>query len=78
MGEKRYNQKVFDKVLQKIQVGSRVRILNNRKTFQKEGPSYSKKVYIVYSIKGYRFKLVNKKDGKALERLYKPDELLAI
>jgi hypothetical protein len=75
-GEKRYNEKVFDKVLQKIQVGSRVRILNNRKTFQKEGPAYSKKVYIVVSIKGYRFELVNEKDGKPLERLYKPDELL--
>jgi hypothetical protein len=78
LGDKRYNQKVFDKVLQKIQVGSRVRILNDRKTFQKEGPAYSKKVYIVASIKGYRFELVNEQDGKPLERLYKPDELLPL
>jgi hypothetical protein len=75
--DQKYNRDIFNKVLRNINVGTKVRILKDRKKFQKEGAVYSKHVYTVASIVGYRFVLHNDR-GEELVRKYKPDELLVV
>jgi hypothetical protein len=73
----KYNRDIFNKVLRKINVGTNIRILKDRKNFQKEGAVYFKHVHTVASIVGYRFVLHNDR-GEELVRKYKPDELLVV
>ena len=55
-----------------IDIGDKVRILRNKKTFEKEGVKWSKKIYSVIDDKGLSFKL----DG--FKGRYKPYQLLKV
>jgi len=61
------NQKMNDKVTMKV--GDRVRVMLQKKTFEKEKATFSTEIYTIEEHRGYRFKL------KGVKRLYRPSEM---
>lgn len=58
-----------------IKEGDKVRVLVGKTTISKEKPSYSVDIYVVKSLVGHAFVLIDK-DGKEVERRYKYAEMM--
>lgn len=65
------NEKPINRVGFPLSVGQRVRKLLKKKTFEKGGRTWSKKIYKIIGIKGYKYMLNDNDDGE----LYMPREL---
>jgi hypothetical protein len=61
-----------------INVGDKVRTLNSKNVFDKEGERYSKTIYEVVEIIGNKFKIKNIKTDSTLQKKYGIDELSKI
>lgn len=55
-------------------IGDKVRVLTNRKQFEKEKASYSTEIYTIEAQQGYKY-ILKGEDGKFARRMYKPNEL---
>jgi hypothetical protein len=63
-----------------ISVGDTLRILesNYKKTFAKEGPSFSKLLYVVVKTDGYKWRVHPKSGGPLLRRKFADNDFLVI
>jgi hypothetical protein len=81
-----FSQKMYEGQLKKndalsrgvdIMIGDNVRLMDEKKTFQKEKPAWSTKIYMVVDKIGYSYQLKDEA-GKVVKRLYRPGELYVI
>jgi hypothetical protein len=61
-----------------FKIGDTVRLLNSKQKFQKEGERYSKSIYIITDIKGYKYEVKNKETNHVLKTLYSINEIQKI
>ena len=61
----------------KIEPGMRVRVVEPRSTFAKDGPRFSKEIFTTFELDGFRWKVKNA-EGRVQRRRFKAQELLPI
>jgi hypothetical protein len=81
--EKRFRQDVKYNQAQDAQetpvsVGDTVRILTKKETFAKEGPSFSKALYVVVKKDGFKWRVQPKSGGPLERRKFADNDLLVI
>ena len=67
-----YNKNIFNTI--NLKVGDTVRAIKEKKLFDKEGQTFSKKIYIIDEIKGYKY-IIKDEDDNIKKKLYKSHEL---
>jgi len=74
---KEKNKQVIVYLLNTFKVNDQVRIKRNKKIFDKgDVITYSKELYIVISVNGYRVKIKNIESGEELKQNFKPYQLI--
>lgn len=68
-----HNNDVKLKILDKFSIGDYVRVVLEKNKFDKERPPFSRTIYKIKDMEGYRFVVEN--NGTELKRRYKPNEL---
>jgi hypothetical protein len=81
--EKRFHQDVKynqaqDAMDTPVSVGDTVRILEKKATFAKEGPTFSKELYVVVKKDGFKWRVHPKTGGALLRRKFADNDLLVI
>jgi hypothetical protein len=81
--EKRFHQDVKynqaqDAMDTPVSVGDTVRILEKKATFAKEGPTFSKELYVVVKKDGFKWRVHPKTGGPLLRRKFADNDLLVI
>jgi hypothetical protein len=81
--EKRFHQDVKynqaqDAMDTPVSVGDTVRILEKKTTFAKEGPTFSKELYVVVKKDGFIWRVHPKTGGALLRRKFADNDLLVI
>jgi hypothetical protein len=81
--EKRFRQDVKynqaeDAMEAPVSVGDTVRILEKKATFAKEGPTFSKELYVVVKKDGFKWRVYLKTGGALLRRKFADNDLLVI
>jgi hypothetical protein len=81
--EKRFHQDVKynqaqDAMDTPVSVGDTVRILEKKATFAKEGPTFSKELYVVVKKEGFKWRVHPKTGGPLLRRKFADNDLLVI
>jgi hypothetical protein len=81
--EKRFHQDVKynqaqDAMDTPVSVGDTVRILEKKTTFAKEGPTFSKELYVVVKKDGFKWRVHPKTGGPLLRRKFADNDLLVI
>ena len=67
-----YNKNIFNSI--NFIIGDTVRAIKEKKLFDKEGQTFSKKIYIIDDIKGFKYSIKDE-DVNIKKKLYKPHEL---
>jgi hypothetical protein len=61
-----------------VSVGDTVRILEKKETFAKEGPTFSKELYVVVKKEGFKWRVRPKSGGPLERRKFADNDLLVI
>lgn len=72
---RKHNKEMRLQAMQKFEKGTRVRLLVSKSAFNKEHPPYSREVYKVDSMEGYKFKVMDE-HSRVLNRKYAPYEMI--
>jgi hypothetical protein len=75
----KYNQLEAENAMDTpVSVGDTVRVLENKTTFAKEGPTFSKKLHVVVKKDGFKWRVHLKSGGALLRRKFADNDLLVI
>jgi len=74
----RHNQAEDTKKVTPVSVGDTVRILTKKKTFAKEGPTFSKELYVVVKKDGYKWRVHLKSGGPVIRRKLADNDMLVV
>jgi uncharacterized membrane protein (UPF0127 family) len=67
-----YNKNIYKRI--KLDIGTKVRAIKKKNIFDKEKPSFSKKIYEIDDIKGLKY-IIKDDEGNIKKKLYKAHEL---